>query len=88
MLTNSTPLPQLSLAKDKIRILLLEGISDTAVNLIVNAGYTNVERLTKALSGDALLEAAQRIEALGHRLLAQADRLRAEAATKKEEVPA
>ena len=38
--------------------------------------------------GDALLEAAQRIEALGHRLLAQADRLRAEAATKKEEVPA
>ena len=38
--------------------------------------------------GDALLEAAQRIEALGHRLLAQADRLRADAATKKEEVPA
>jgi len=31
---------------------------------------------------DAVLEAAQRIEALGHRLLAQADRLRAEAATK------
>lgn len=30
--------------------------------------------------GDAVLEAAQRIEALGHRLLAQADRLRAEAA--------
>jgi len=37
--------------------------------------------------GDALLEAAQRIEALGHRLLAQADRLREEAAT-KQEVPA
>jgi hypothetical protein len=36
--------------------------------------------------GDAVLEAAQRIEALGHRLLAQADRLRAEAAAKKEEV--
>jgi len=30
--------------------------------------------------GDAVLEAAQRIEALGHRLLAQADRLRVEAA--------
>ena len=29
---------------------------------------------------DAVLEAAQRIEALGHRLLAQADRLRIEAA--------
>jgi hypothetical protein len=37
--------------------------------------------------GDAVLEAAQRIEALGHRLLAQADRLRAEA-EKKEKVPA
>jgi hypothetical protein len=30
--------------------------------------------------GDAVREAAQRIEALGHRLLAQADRLRVEAA--------
>jgi hypothetical protein len=33
---------------------------------------------------DAVLEAAQRIEALGHRLLAQADRLRVEAAASKE----
>ncbi len=32
--------------------------------------------------GDAVLEAAQRIEVLGHRLLAQADRLRAEAFAK------
>jgi hypothetical protein len=38
--------------------------------------------------GDAVLEAAQRIEALGHRLLAQADRLRVEAAASKEKVPA
>jgi hypothetical protein len=38
---------------------------------------------------DAVLEAAQRIEALGHRLLAQADRLRVEAAaSSKQEVPA
>jgi hypothetical protein len=34
--------------------------------------------------GDAVREAAQRIEALGHRLLAQADKLRVEAATSKE----
>jgi L-fucose isomerase-like protein len=33
--------------------------------------------------GNAVLEAAQRIEVLGHRLLAQADRLRAEAAAKE-----
>jgi hypothetical protein len=32
---------------------------------------------------DAVLEAAQRIEALGHRLLSQADRLRVEAAASK-----
>ena len=38
---------------------------------------------------DAVIEAAQRIEVLGHRLLAQADRLRAEAAASaKQEVPA
>ena len=35
---------------------------------------------------DAVLEAAQRIESLGHRLLAQADRLRVEAAAAKEKV--
>jgi hypothetical protein len=33
---------------------------------------------------DAVLEAAQRIESLGHRLLSQADRLRVEAAASKE----
>ena len=39
--------------------------------------------------GDAVREAAQRIEALGHRLLAQADRLRVEAAAAaKQEVTA
>jgi len=37
---------------------------------------------------DAVLEAAQRVEALGHRLLAQADRLRVEAAAAKEKVSA
>ena len=39
--------------------------------------------------GDAVREAAQRIEALGHLLLAQADKLRVEAAAAaKPEVPA
>jgi len=37
---------------------------------------------------DAVIEAAQRIESLGHRLIAQADRLRVEAAASKEKVPA
>ncbi len=41
----------LSLSKDRIKILLLEGISDTAVNVLKSAGYTNIERLPKALDG-------------------------------------
>jgi D-3-phosphoglycerate dehydrogenase len=59
--------PQLSLAKDKIRVLLLEGISDAAYGMIASAGYTNVERLPKALSGDALLEAVKGVHLLGIR---------------------
>ena len=47
----------LSLAKDKIRILLLEGINDSAVGMMKAAGYTNFERHAKALEGEALLEA-------------------------------
>jgi len=63
----SLNLPQLSLSKDKIRILLLEGISDAALGMIVHAGYTNVERLPKALSGDALIEAVRGVHILGIR---------------------
>ena len=47
----------LSRPKDKIKVLLLEGISTTAVDAFTAAGYTNVERLTKALQGDALRQA-------------------------------
>jgi D-3-phosphoglycerate dehydrogenase len=64
---SSSPLPHLSLSKDKIRVLLLEGISDAALAMIVHAGYTNVERLPKALSGDALLEAVKGVHLLGIR---------------------
>ena len=45
---------QLSLAKDRIRILLLEGVHDNAVEAFTAAGYTNVERLKTALDGDRL----------------------------------
>ncbi|WP_393978245.1 phosphoglycerate dehydrogenase [Xanthobacter nonsaccharivorans] len=60
-------LPQLSLAKDKIRVLLLEGVNDSAVELMTAAGYTNLERLTKALDGDALKEAIKGVHILGIR---------------------
>ncbi|MFN7634098.1 MAG: phosphoglycerate dehydrogenase, partial [Acetobacteraceae bacterium] len=40
---------RLSLPKDRIRILLLEGISDSAVGLLAAAGYATVARLPRAL---------------------------------------
>jgi D-3-phosphoglycerate dehydrogenase len=64
-----------SLSKDKIKILLLEGINDSAVEMIKGAGYSNVERLTKALDGSALREAVEGIHLLGIRSRTQ---LRAE----------
>lgn len=64
---NSSALPQLSLPKDKIRVLLLEGVNDSAVQLIEAAGYSNLTRLTKALDGEALLEAIKGVHLLGIR---------------------
>ena len=45
---------RLSLSKDKIRVLFLEGVNDSAADLVTAAGYTNLERLPKALGEDAL----------------------------------
>jgi len=56
-----------SLPKDKIKILLLEGISETAVESLRQSGYDNVERLTTALDGDALVEKLQDVRILGIR---------------------
>jgi D-3-phosphoglycerate dehydrogenase len=57
----------LSLAKDKIKVLLLEGIHESAVQLFNNAGYNNVTRLTKALDGEALREAMHGVHIVGIR---------------------
>ncbi|MDR3493810.1 MAG: phosphoglycerate dehydrogenase [Ancalomicrobiaceae bacterium] len=57
----------LSLSKDKIRVLFLEGINDSAVGLMTGAGYSNVERLPKALSAAALKEAIRGVHILGIR---------------------
>ncbi|GGP25956.1 phosphoglycerate dehydrogenase [Silvimonas amylolytica] len=43
-----------SLEKDKIRILLLEGVHQSAIDAFKAAGYTNIEALPGALSGDEL----------------------------------
>ena len=55
------------LQKDKIKILLLEGISDTAVAALKGSGYGNVERLPKALDGDSLKKALGGVHLLGIR---------------------
>jgi D-3-phosphoglycerate dehydrogenase len=74
---------RLSLPKDKIRVLLLEGVNDSAAEMLVNAGYSNMERLPKALDPDALLRAIEGVHVLGIRsrtqlteeVFATADRL-------------
>ena len=43
---------QTSLDKDKIKFLLLEGVHPNAVQVLNQAGYTNVEQFSGALEGD------------------------------------
>lgn len=77
------PSERLSLSKDRIKVLLLEGINDSAADLLLNAGYTNMTRLPKALDRDALLKAVEGVHVLGIRsrtqltdeVFARADRL-------------
>src|SRR4051794_41944420 len=49
------------------RALLLEGVNDSAVDLFRTAGFTNVERLTKALDGEVLRRALKGVSLLGIR---------------------
>lgn len=55
------------LQKDKIKILLLEGVSDTAIAALKSSGYSNVERLPKALDGPSLKKALGNVHLLGIR---------------------
>ena len=51
-----------SLPKDKIKFLLLEGISETAIRQLDRAGYSSVEQQAKALEGEALKDALADVE--------------------------
>jgi D-3-phosphoglycerate dehydrogenase len=53
--------------KETTRILLLEGVSDSAVALFHAAGYSQVRRLAKALDGTALADAVEGVHILGIR---------------------
>ena len=57
----------ISLPKDRIRILLLEGVSDSAVAVLRDAGYETIRREAKALDPAALREAIRGVHLLGIR---------------------
>src|SRR5690606_32180992 len=58
---------QTSLEKDKIRILLLEGIHESTVDNLRQHGYTNVELLKGALIGDELVDKVRDAHMVGIR---------------------
>ena len=56
-----------SYPKEKIRILFLENISDSAAKNFRNQGYSNVEKITKALTEDELIKEVKDVHILGIR---------------------
>jgi D-3-phosphoglycerate dehydrogenase / 2-oxoglutarate reductase len=61
----------LSRPKNQIRVLLLEGISPTAREILLSAGYTNLQEIGGALDQAALIEALQGVHMLGIRSRSQ-----------------
>ena len=70
----------LSRPKNQIRFLLLEGISETAVSVLHQDGYENLDRRKTALDKDALIEALKGVHMLGIRSRTQLSREVLEAA--------
>ncbi len=74
-----------SYPKDKINILFLENISDAAARRFTGGGYTNVRRLSGALSEEELIKEIRNVHLLGIRsktkitpgVLAAAEKLQA-----------
>ena len=58
---------KVSLPKDKIRILLLEGVHQSAVETLNSNGYTNVEYLKTSLSEEDLIEKVKDVHFIGIR---------------------
>jgi D-3-phosphoglycerate dehydrogenase len=56
-----------SYPKEKIKILLLENISERAVKQFINNGYTNVERLAKAIPEQELIKKMKDVHLVGIR---------------------
>lgn len=58
---------QISLPKHKIKILLLEGVHESALHTLKAQGYENVEYLKTSLPEDALIEKLHNVHFLGIR---------------------
>lgn len=58
---------KVSLDKEKIKILLLEGLHPSSLEVLQHAGYTNIEYHKGSLSGDELLEAIKDAHFVGIR---------------------
>src|SRR6187455_391469 len=71
-----------SYPKDKIRILFLENISDAAVKNFKGHEYSNVEKITKALTEDDLVKEIKDVHILGIRSKTQITKKVLEAAKK------
>lgn len=56
-----------SLAKDRIQILLLEGVHDSAVDVLKQHGYSNIKTLKTSLNEDELCEAIKDVHFIGIR---------------------
>ncbi|WP_168016622.1 phosphoglycerate dehydrogenase [Halomonas salinarum] len=72
-----------SLDKSKIKILLLEGVHQSAVDNFLNAGYTNIEHVATSLDEETLIEKIRDVHFIGlrsrtqlnERVFAAADKL-------------
>lgn len=58
---------QVSLAKDKIKILLLEGLHQSSVDTLMAQGYTNIEFLKTSLPEEELIEKIKDVHFIGIR---------------------
>ncbi len=77
--------PRLSVPKEKLKVVLFEGIHASAVDVLRNDGYTNVDTYKQSLAGDELARALEGAHFVGIRsrthltaeVLAQAPKLTA-----------
>lgn len=58
---------KVSLPKDKIKILLLEGVSKSALDTLQSNGYSNIEYLKTSLPEDELIEKVKDVHFIGLR---------------------